>query len=195
MTRTDPSEPFALFLRNRRGRSVSQRGPNFDNDSVGVDTVDQTATKQLADHAIQHFRWVGGCSDAAFNLQVALGAVLSLATPHREWQLPDTRQCQELLGAIYQSLGCAIIYLADEIEIDHLVEGLFAAANLVRDIDRENFGSDRHKDDIDRTKKLIWRARIVELQQGIDKRRRERGLATVEKMLAPAKATEGELFG
>ncbi|QDC01718.1 hypothetical protein [Mesorhizobium sp. 8] len=157
--------------------------------------MDHTGTKQHADHAIQHFRWVGGCSNAMFNLQIALGAVLSLANPRQEWDLPDTRQCHELLGRVYQSLGNAIVYLSDDIEIDHLIEGLLAAANLVRDIDRENFGSDRHKDDIDRTKKLIWRARIVELQQGIDKRRRERGLATVEKMRAPAKATEGELFG
>ena len=194
MTRFDPSEPFALFLRNRRSRSVGQRGPNFDDNNVGAGEVDNTGTRQHADFAIQHFRWVGGCSDAMFNLQVALGAVLSLAKPHEEWDLPDTRQCHEFLGRIYHTLGNAIDYLSDDIEIDYLIEGLTAAANLVRDIDHENFGSDRHKDDIDRTKKLIWRARIVELQQGIENRRRERERAAVEKML-PVKATEGELFG
>lgn len=193
MTRFDPAEPFADFLRKRRGRSATPRDRHFDNYNVeaGI-AVDQIATQETADYAIHRFRWVGGCSDAVLNLQLGLGTVLSLTNPHREWDLPDTKQTHELLGGVYKALGNAIIWLSDEIEIEHLSEGMLAAARLVRDIDNESFGSDRHKDDQTRVKILINYARVAEHRQDIERRRRDRERGTIDQMLVPENAP---LFG
>lgn len=195
MTNVDPASLFADLLRKRRARLATPPAQHFDNDDVEVDTtVNNTSSNQTAEHAIKHLRFVGGSSNTMFDLQIALGAVLSLSTPYQDWDLPDTRLCHELLGAIYKALGNAIVYISDQIEIDHLSEGMLAAANLIRDVDRECFGSDRQKDDMARVKKLIHRARIAEHQQDIDNRRRDRERATFRTMARPS-AEPAALFG
>jgi len=203
MRHFDPAEPFAVFLRKRRGRSVSPDARHFDNINVEagstVDGIAAQAANQSAAHAIQHLNWIGGQSRWVFDIQIGLGTILQFSDPRREkWELPDTRLTHELLAATYSALGRAIQWGTSEtalgkMEIEHLTEGMLAAARLVEAIDKEEF-TDRHNDDRSRVKILIHRARVAEHYQDIERRRRDRERGTIEHMLGKA-AEEADIFG
>lgn len=184
MFRLNSSQAFAKFLAEKREPKVAILATRRPAHSVklGVDIVDNTAANQTAEHAIEQFRRVGGHSDAVFNLQMGLGTILSLTRSRNEWDLPDSKRSQKLLGAVYKALGDAVVWLSDEIEIDQLTEGMLAAARLVQDIDNEAFSGDRHKDDKTRVKVLIHYSRIAEHRNDIEERRRDREHASVEQM-------------
>jgi|GEM_PF-6950905 hypothetical protein len=203
MSHFDPAEPFALFLRKRRGRTATLRSRQFDNINVEagitVDGIAAQAANESAAHAIQQLRWVGGQSQWVFNLQMGLGTILRFSDPRREtWELPCTRLTHELLAEVYAALGRAIRWGTSDsrlgkIEIQHLTEGLLAAARLVEAIDKEDFSGDRHKDDKSRVKVLIHYARIAEHRQEIEQRRRDREHGTFEALLGTAE--EANIFG
>ncbi len=201
MRHFDPAEPFAVFLRKRRGRSVDPQGRNFDNINVEAgSTVDGIATQaanQSAAHAIQQLRLVGGQSNWTFNLQMGLGTILDLSDPRRErWELPDSLPTRDLLAGVYGALGNAIRWGTSDaymgkIEVEHLIEGLLAAGRLVEAIDKEDTGADRYIDDRTRVKCLIHYARIAEHRQDIERRRRDREHGTIDQILGKA-AKEAE---
>ncbi|TCR07367.1 hypothetical protein EDF70_1011341 [Neorhizobium sp. JUb45] len=164
-----------------------------------MDGIASQAANQNAAHAIQHLKWVGGQSRWVFDIQTALGTILHLSDPRREtWELPDTRPTHELLAAVYTALGHAILWgtsdrLLGKIEIEHLTEGMLAAARLVEDIDKEKFTGDRCKDDRARVKCLIHFARIAEHRQEIANRRRDRERGIFKQTFGPAE--EADIFG
>lgn len=204
MSRFDPAEPLAVFLRNRRGRSVSPQSGHFDNINVEAGSAVQgtytEAANQSAAHAIQQLRLVGGQSNWAFNLQMGLGTILDLSDPRREkWELPDTRPTCDLLAGVYGALGNAIRWGTSDaymgkIEIEHLTEGLLAAARLVEAIDKEDLSADRYIDDRSRVKCLIHHARIAEHRQQMAYRQRDRERGTIDQILGNA-AEEARIFG
>lgn len=175
---------------------------HFDNINVEagstVDGIAAQAANQSAAHAIQQLRLVGGHSDWTFNLQMGLGTILKLSDPRRErWELPDTRLTHELLGAVYSALGSAIRWgtsgpYMGQIDIEHLTEGMLAAARLVEAIDKEKFTA-RHDDDRTRVKILIHRARIAEHYQDLERKRRDRACGTVHQVLGKA-AEAADIF-
>lgn len=156
------------------------------------------AANESAAFAIQHLRWVGGQSRWVFDMQMALGAILQLSDRQREtWELPDTHLTHELMGAVYSALGSAIRWGTSEpgmgkMEIEHLTEGLLAAARLVEAIDKEQF-TDRHNDDRSRVKILIHRARIAEHYQDLARWRRDRERETIHGIFGKA-AEEADIF-
>lgn len=163
-----------------------------------MDGIAAQAANQNAAHAIQHLNWIGGQSRWAFDLQMGLGTILKLSDPRRErWELPDTSLTHELLAAVYSALGRAIQWGTSEpalgkMEIEHLTEGMLAAARLVEAIEKEKF-TDRHNDDRSRVKILIHRARIAEHYQDLERWRRDRERGTIDQMLGTA-AEETEFF-
>lgn len=203
MSRFDPAAPFADFLRKRRATIPIQQGRNFDNINVEagitVDGIAVQAANQSAAHAIQQLRLVGGQSDWTFNLQMGLGTILELSDPRRErWELPDSRPTRDMLAGVYRALGNAIQWCTSDpymgkIEIEHLTEGLLAAARLVEAIDKEDTSADRYIDDRTRVKCLIHYARIAEHRQKMAYRQRDRERGTVDQILGKA-AEEAEFF-
>jgi hypothetical protein len=203
MSRSGPAAPFADFLRKRRGTIPNPTARHCEhkrNDGTGstVDGIAAQAANQNAAHAIQHLNWIGGQSRWAFDIQIGLGTILTLSDPRREkWELPDTRLSHELLPTIYSALGRAIKWGTTDIrlgkiEIDHLTEGLLAAARLVEAIDKEKL-TERHNDDRSRVKILIHYARIAEHRQDMAERQRDRERGTIEQMLGTAEAAD--IFG
>lgn len=183
MSRFDSAEPLAVFLPKRRGRSVRPQTRHFDNIDAEVSTVvDNRLANEAAAHSIQRFHCVTEHEQAAFHLQLGLGTVLSLSDPHNDWDIPDAQVCDELVGKIYQVLGHSILSLSGDIDVDQLIEGMLAAARLVRDIENQNFEGDRREDDKTRVKILINFARIAEHRKDIDQRRDERHRRSVETM-------------
>lgn len=164
-----------------------------------MDGIAAQAANQSAAHAIQHLKWIGGQSRWVYDVQIGLGTILQFSDPRREkWELPDTRLTHELLAAVYSALGRAIQWGTSEtalgkMEIEHLTEGMLAAARLVEAIDKEKF-ADRHNDDRSRVKILIHRARVAEHYQDIERRRRDRERGTIDQILGKA-AEEAETFG
>lgn len=196
-----PPEIRAENLTIGRTTFAYRHARHFDNINVEAGKTVSIATQaanESAAFAIQHLKWVGGQSRWVFDMQMALGAILQLSDRRREtWELPDTRLTHELLGAVYSALGSAIRWGTSEpgmgkMEIEHLTEGLLAAARLVEAIDKEQF-TDRHNDDRSRVKILIHRARIAEHYQDLARWRRDRERGTIDQILGKA-AGEAELF-
>jgi hypothetical protein len=199
MTLFDPAEPLAVFLRKRRGRSVDPQGPDFDNSNVEagsiVDGIAAQAANQNAAHAIQHLNWIGGQSRWVFDIQIGLGTILQFSDPRCEkCELPDTRLIHELLAAVYSALGRAIQWGTSEtilgkMEIEHLTEGMLAAARLVEAIDKDKF-TERDNDDRSRVKILIHRVRIAEHYQDLEGRRLDRERGTIDRVLWTAEEAD-----
>lgn len=196
-----PPEIRAENLTIGRTTFAYRHARHFDNINVEAGKTVSIATQaanESAAFAIQHLKWVGGQSRWVFDMQMALGAILQLSDRHREpWELPDTRLTHELLGAVYSALGSAIRWGTSEpgmgkMEIEHLTEGLLAAARLVEAIDKEQF-TDRHNDDRSRVKILIHRARIAEHYQDLARWRRDRERGTIDQILGKA-AEEADIF-
>ncbi len=196
-----PPEIRAENLTIGRTTFAYRHARHFDNINVEAGKTVSIATQaanESAAFAIQHLKWVGGQSRWVFDMQMALGAILQLSDRHREtWELPDTRLTHELLGAVYSALGSAIHWGTSEpgmgkMEIEHLTEGLLAAARLVEAIDKEQF-TDRHNDDRSRVKILIHRARIAEHYQDLARWRRDRERGTIDQILGKA-AEEADIF-
>ncbi|MFN4205897.1 MAG: hypothetical protein ACK4HG_05835 [Agrobacterium albertimagni] len=196
-----PPEIRAENLTVGRTTFAYRHARHFDNINVEAGKTVSIATQaanESAAFAIQHLKWVGGQSRWVFDMQMALGAILQLSDRRREtWELPDTRLTHELLGAVYSALGSAIHWGTSEpgmgkMEIEHLTEGLLAAARLVEAIDKEQF-TDRHNDDRSRVKILIHRARIAEHYQDLARWRRDRERGTIDQILGKA-AEEADIF-
>lgn len=196
-----PPEIRAENLTIGRTTFAYRHARHFDNINVEAGktvSIAAQAANESAAFAIQHLKWVGGQSRWVFDMQMALGAILQLSDRHREtWELPDTRLTHELLGAVYSALGSAIRWGTSEpgmgkMEIEHLTEGLLAAARLVEAIDKEQF-TDRHNDDRSRVKILIHRARIAEHYQDLARWRRDRERGTIDQILGKA-AEEADIF-
>ncbi|MGE8102526.1 hypothetical protein ACQKP1_02460 [Allorhizobium sp. NPDC080224] len=196
-----PPEIRAENLTIGRTTFAYRHARHFDNINVEAGKTVSIATQaanESAAFAIQHLKWVGGQSRWVFDMQMALGAILQLSDRHREtWELPDTRLTHELMGAVYSALGSAIRWGTSEpgmgkMEIEHLTEGLLAAARLVEAIDKEQF-TDRHNDDRSRVKILIHRARIAEHYQDLARWRRDRERGTIDQILGKA-AEEADIF-
>lgn len=135
----------------------------------------------------------------SFALETGLGYLLGLAR-HKvvtdpEWEPLHEDDRRRLLAAVFYGLGAAIMRMSGRIAVEHLQSGMLAAASVVEDLHAGTLDTDKHLDDVSRVRILIYRARILGREEMIEERRRERERAAVEKMLAPAKATEGELFG
>lgn len=203
MSRFDPAVPFADFLRKRRTTIPISQSRDFDNSNVEagstVDGIAAQAANQSADQAIRQLRKAGGHSNWVFELQAALGTILRFSDPRCEtWDLPDTRRTHDLLGSVYEALGNAIRWGTSDhymgrIEIEHLTEGLLAAARLIEAFDQETFTA-RHDDDRTRVKVLIHRARIAEHYQDLERRRRDRERGTFGQILGKA-AEDADIFG
>lgn len=165
-----------------------------------MDGIAAQAANQGADQAIRQLRKAGGHSSWTFELQVALGTILRFSDPRCEtWDLPDTRLTHELLGSVYEALGRAIRWSTSDhymgrIEIEHLTEGLLAAARLVEAIDKEDTSADRYIDDRTRVKCLIHHARIAEHRQKMANRQRDRERGTINRICGKT-AEEVGLFG
>lgn len=164
-----------------------------------MDGIAAQAANQSADQAIRQLRKAGGHSSWTFELQVALGTILRFSDPRSEtWDLPDTRLTHELLGSVYEALGQAIRWgtldhYMGRIEIEHLTEGLLAAARLIEAFDQEKYTA-RRDDDRTRVKILIHHARIAEHYQDLERRRRDRARGTIDQVLGKA-AEEVGIFG
>ena len=199
MRHFDPAEPFAVFLRKRRGRSVSPDARHFDNINVEagstVDGIAAQAANEVARHATENFRVAGDIftETAVFDLQQALGSVLHLATPRHGYQ-PDTKPTHRLLSAAYEALGRIIVTMSDELSIEDMISGMLAAARIIWDVDKGELESDRHQDDLTKVKILIHRLRIIEHQQDIEARRRKREREAVNQVIGKA-AENAEIFG
>lgn len=191
MIRLNSYKAFATFLAET-GAIVPKP---FARHSVkhGEGFVNNTAANHSAEHAIQHLRLVGGHNQALFNLQTGLGTILSFTRKPTDGNLPDSNPARKLLAEVYRALGSGISWLNDEIEVEQMTEGMLAAARIVQDIDDEVFSGDRHEDDKSRVKILIHYARIAEHRSEIEQRRRERELASVERMRRNAQSDS--IFG
>jgi hypothetical protein len=151
--------------------------------------------------AISELRRLGEGEDGvlSFALETGLGYLLGLAR-HKivtdpEWEPLHEDDRRRLLAAVFYGLGAAIMRMSDRIAVDHLQGGMLAAASVVEDLHAGKLDNDKHLDDVSRVRILIYRARILGREETIEERRLARERAAVEKMLRPAKATEGELFG
>lgn len=203
MSHFDPAAPFADFLLKRGATIPISQRRDFDNINVEagitVDGIAAQAANGRAAQATHQLRLAGGHSNWVFELQVALGTILQFSDPRCEtWDLPDTRPTHELLGSVYGALGNAIRWGTSDpymgrIEIEHLTEGLLAAARLVEAFDKGKFTA-RHDDDRTRVKILIHHARIAEHYQDLERRRRDRARGTIDQVLGKA-AEEAGIFG
>ncbi|PZP06788.1 MAG: hypothetical protein DI607_14195, partial [Sphingomonas hengshuiensis] len=81
-----------------------------------------------------------------------------------------------------------------QVDIEHLTEGLLAAARLVEAIDKEDTTADRFIDDRTRVKCLIHYARIAEHRQKMAYRQRDRERGTINRICGKA-AEEVGIFG
>lgn len=157
--------------------------------------LDQSEKIETAIVQLGQLDWL---SDATpMSLEVGLRHVLSLrpkSTEVADWTPLTEREHERLLSAIYRGLGDAIGALCDRIPIEQLRTGMLAAAMVVDDLRSGSIDNDRHRDAAARAKILIYYAQICQYEDDIENRRRQRERAAVSKMLAPAKATEDELF-
>lgn len=168
----DPAEPFAVFLRKRRGRSVSQPDGNFDNINVEAgNVVNPIEANRIARLAAKHLRdAVDIFGNPSHQLRQGLGSLLLLASKHEHYQ-PDTGPTHDLLAAVYEGLGGAISSLRHDVSIADLEAGMFAAARLVRDIDAGDLDGDRQADDRCKVRILTLQLRTAEYRAEIENRR------------------------
>jgi hypothetical protein len=200
MIRSNPSELFGNFLRERRGSFATSRARlSPDKGNVGADTVDDHNINVAMAISELHRLREGEDENLSFALETGLGHLLGLAR-HKvitdpEWEPLHEDDRRRLLAAVFYGLGAAITRMSDRIAAEHLQSGMLAAASVVEDLHAGTLDNDRHRDAVSRARILIHRTRILGHEEMIEERRLTRERAAIEKMLAPAKPTEGELFG
>jgi hypothetical protein len=197
MIRLNSSEAFAEMVA-RSGAIIATLGePEFD----GQGDIEVC---KMNDHSIDREMAISELlrlddeeeASMSFALETGLGHLLGLSSrkvvTDPEWTPLHDFERQRLLAAVFCGLGGAITYMSDRITVDQLQDGMLAAATIVNDLHTGNLDNDRHRDAFSRVRILIHRARILQHEEMIEERRRERERVTVA-ALVPAE--EASIFG